>query len=187
MLSLVTLLVALVFSAAHAAAPAVPNPSFETGAAAPGSWTSSGDTAWGRDGAAAGARFVTVRDGGQWCSDALTLRPGQVCELRVRLRLRPVGEAAPHAVIGPDFAIRVLGLTVAAGGPRWREQRLRFVAPDNAVASPVRLGDAIRGLPKIRAALFGHWHLPGVHNVGGLTVANVSINHMKEPPLRLEV
>lgn len=56
-----------------------------------------------------------------------------------------------------------------------------------AFAGSGRLGETILGLPKIQAALFGHWHNPGRYDLGGLTAVNVSINHGKEPPARLEL
>lgn len=56
-----------------------------------------------------------------------------------------------------------------------------------AFAGSSRLGDTIRGLPKIQAALFGHWHNPGTYQIGDLKAVNVTINHGKEPPARIEL
>ena len=171
-LPLLALVALAVIPPVAAAVPAVTNPSFENGATAPVGWTATGDTAWGNDGAADGRRFITVRDGGQWRSDPLALQPGQVYELRVRLRLRPAGEAAPYAVIGPDFAIRVLGLAVEEGGSRWQEQRLRFVAPDTSAASPVRL-------------TLGQWQLKGAIDYDLVELYPVKLAHRQQAGVEL--
>lgn len=161
----------LVYAAAWAL-PAVPNASFESGGQSPDGWTASGDTAWASDGAADGQRHVTVRDGGQWKSDPLALEPGEVYELRVRLRLRANGDAVPYAVIGPDFAIRVLALTVEEGQSRWQEQRLRFVAPDTARTGPVRLA-------------LGQWQLKGEIDYDLAELYPVKLSHRQQGPIEL--
>lgn len=56
-----------------------------------------------------------------------------------------------------------------------------------AFAGSAALGETIQSLPKIEAALFGHWHSPGLYDINGLLAVNVTINHGKEPPARVEL
>lgn len=170
--SLMLCLVAVVPAVAHAAAPAVANPSFETGVAAPEGWSASGDTAWAEDGAADGKRCVTVRDGGQWQSGPLSLQPGAVYELRVRYRFRPAGEANACAVIGPDFGIQVLSLSADEGAPRWHEHRLRFATPDSAA----------RALPRLT---LGQWQLRGALDYDQVELYPVQLAHRQQDGVEL--
>ncbi|MEI6502888.1 MAG: hypothetical protein WCP21_17900, partial [Armatimonadota bacterium] len=56
-----------------------------------------------------------------------------------------------------------------------------------AFAGSSRLGETIRALPKISAALFGHWHRQQTWDLDGLLAANASVDHAQQPPLRLEL
>jgi hypothetical protein len=46
-----------------------------------------------------------------------------------------------------------------------------------AYAGSARLGDTIRKLPHITAAIFGHWHAPGKWDLNGLKAWNVAARH----------
>jgi len=56
-----------------------------------------------------------------------------------------------------------------------------------AFAGSSRLGETIRALPKISAAIFGHWHRQQTWDLDGLLAANASVDHAQQPPLRLEL
>lgn len=56
-----------------------------------------------------------------------------------------------------------------------------------AFAGSTRLGDTIRALPKISAAIFGHWHRQQTWDLDGLLAANASVDHAQQPPLKLQL
>jgi predicted phosphohydrolase len=57
------------------------------------------------------------------------------------------------------------------------------IAYARAFGGSKRLGDTIRSLPNVRAALFGHWHHQQTWQLDGLLAANCSVNHAQDPPL----
>ncbi|NCO41888.1 MAG: hypothetical protein GW911_08580 [Armatimonadetes bacterium] len=95
----------------------------------------------------------------------IALQPAGAYELRVHYRYRPAEDAGTaHAVIGPDFGIRVSRLDAEEGDPRWREERLHFVAPDNAATAPVRL-------------TLGQWQLKGASDFDQVELYPVKLSH----------
>ena len=121
--------------------PQVPNPSFEAGTdGQPAGWTLTGTGAWGDDGGADGQRYLTVANAGDWRSAPLSFAPGGIYELRLRCRYRPGARpSSASAVVGPEFAFRVIPLAVGAGAPEWTELTVRFAAPTQADPETARI------------------------------------------------
>jgi len=143
------------------------NPSFEAGEQAPEGWTPRGGTRWARGDAPEGARYVSVTgaDGGQWSSSPVAFEPGATYELRARYRYRPEGTAGGAcAVVGPEFAIRVLPLAAIDGAP-WQELRMRFAAPRTAEVAE-------------RALTLGQWQLQGAIDYDALELHRVKLAHL---------
>jgi hypothetical protein len=114
-----------------AAAPAVPNPSFEDGrGGAPSAWTlSGGNGGWPAGAADSGTRFIAVcgtgNDSNFWRSGPLAFTPGRTYLLA--FRARGAGLSGGTATTGPEFCNRDIGHPPA----QWRAFTSVFTAPAN--------------------------------------------------------
>jgi hypothetical protein len=142
----------------------VANPSFEEGVEArPTGWTLEGAGAWGSGGGAEGQRFLRVENGGTWRGAPVAFAPGGVYELRLRCRYRPGAKPGPaFAVVGPEFAFRVIPLAVAAGTPAWTDLAVRFAAPTQADPETTRIR-------------LGQWQLDGAIDYDALDLRPVRL------------
>ena len=165
---LAVLLISLIGMAqAQDTAVLLPNPSFEAGKAGPAGWALKGAGSWGQEIAAEGTRFVTVtgEGGGQWRSKPIAFTPGAVYELRFRCRYRPEALfGRGYAVVGPDFAIRVIPLDASESMPQWRQHVMRFTAP-----TPVDPATSSIGL--------GQWRLKGAIDYDTLELHPIKLAH----------
>lgn len=61
------------------------------------------------------------------------------------------------------------------------------IAYAKAFGGSERLGQTIRRMPNIRAAIFGHWHHQQTWDLDGMLAADCSVNHSQDPPLMIEL